>query len=330
MKSTLKIIPFTLAFVSVVCSAVPDYKIVDTIKIGGIAKWDYLYVDSESHRLYVTHGTQTEVIDTQTDKVIGTITNTQGVHGVAIATDLNLGFTSNGADDTVGVFNLTTLENITNVKVGNKPDAIVYVPHRHKVVVFNGKSNSASVIDVSTLKVVATLNLPGKPEFAVVGKDSNVYFNLEDLGEIASINLVSDKLEKPHSLNPCEEPTGLATDGRQNLFSVCANNLMMVTNTAGQFIAKVKIGSGPDGVAYLDGYAFSANGADGDITVVGLVGDLFEPVITIITQPGARTIAADPATHRLYLPTADFVAATGNKRPEGIPGTFRVLVLERQ
>jgi len=330
MKSILKIITFALAFVSTICSAVPDYKIVDTIKIGGIAKWDYLYVDSASHRLYVTHGTQTEVVDTQSDKVVGTIADTQGVHGVAIATDLNLGFTSNGADDTVGVFNLTTLEIITKVKVGSKPDAIVYVPARHKVVTFNGKSNSATIIDVSTLRVVATLNLPGKPEFAAVGEDNNVYFNLEDVGEIASINMISDKLNKPHSLNPCEEPTGLAMDGRQNLFSVCANNLMMVTNTAGQFIAKVKIGSGPDGVAYMDGYAFSANGADGDITVVGLVDNLYEPLTTIITQPGARTIAADPATHRLYLPTADFAPATGNKRPEGIAGTFRVLVLQKQ
>lgn len=311
-------------------AAAPDYKIVDTIQIGGAAKWDYLYADSAAHRLYVAHGTQTEVIDTQTNKVIGTIADTQGVHGVAIAGELGVGFTSNGASNTVGVFDLTTLKVINSIGVGTKPDSIVYAPASHKVVTFNGKSGNASIIDAKTLKVVATVDVGGKPEFSVIGADGNVYFNLEDKGEIASINLTTDKLGKHYSLKPCDSPTGLAIDEQQNLFSVCENNLMLVTSTAGKHIAQLKIGSGPDGVAYMDGYAFSANGADGNISVVGTVNGKFQTVATIPTQLGARTIAADPATHRLYLPTADFKPAAGEEKRQGIPDTFRVLVLQKQ
>ncbi len=328
MKLALSVL--TLAICGSAMAAAPDYKLVDTIHVGGRAKWDYLYVDSDAHRLYITHATQTEVIDTQSDKVIGTIAGTQGVHGVAIAKELGIGFISDGTASSVAVFDLTTLKNTASIKVDAKPDSIVYAPASQKVVVFNGKSNNASIIDAKTLKVVATVAVPGKPEFSVVGADGNVYFNLEDAGQIASINLTTNKLAKAHSLKPCDGPTGLAIDEKQNLFSACANNLMMVTNTAGKNIGQVKIGSDPDGAAYMDGYAFSANGADGNMTVVGLLDGKFQAVATIPTQLGARTIAADPATHRLYLPTADFKPATDNEKRQGIADTFRVLVLEKQ
>lgn len=307
-----------------------DYKIVDTIVVKGAARWDYLYVDGAAHRLYVTHGTQTEVIDTRTDKLIGTIPDTQGVHGVAIATDLGVGFTSNGASGTVGIFDLNSLKNTGSVKVGTNPDAIVYDPASHKVVTFNGKSADASIIDAKTMQVVATVAVGGKPEFAVVAANGKVYFNIEDTAQIAAINLSTNKMEQPHSLKPCEEPTGLAIDDKQRLYSVCSNNLMMVSGTAGKIIAQLKIGSGPDGVAVLDDQAFSANGQDGSLTAVGQVNGRFVSMATIPTQTGARTIAADPATHRLYLPTADFLPATGQERRQGVVDTFRVLVLEKK
>ncbi len=319
---------------SVICvgaiADTPNYKLVDTIKIGGAAKWDYLYVDSAAHRLYVTHSTQTEVIDTQSNKLVGTLPNTQGVHGVAVATDLGKIFTSNGLTDSVGVFDLATLKPVGTVKVGSKPDAIVYAPASQKLVTFNGKSNNASIVDAKTLTVVATVDVGGKPEFAAVGADGNVYFNLEDVSKVASINLTTNKLVNSQSVKPCEEPTGLAMDAKQNVYSVCGNNLMMITNTSGKIIGQAKIGSGPDGVAVLDGYAFSANGADGTLSAVGLVNGQFQNVATIATQIGARTIAADPATHRLYLPTADFKPATDAEKRQGIPDTFRVLVFEKQ
>ena len=170
--------------------------------------------------------------------------------------------------------------------------------------------------------------MPGKPEFSVVGADGNVYFNLEDTGQIASINMTSYQLNKPVSLHPCEEPTGLAIDGKQRLYSVCANNIMMVTSTDGKVLAQLPIGSGPDGVAVMDDAAYSANGRDGNITVVAEVNGELASVATIPTQLGARTIAADPATHRLYLPTADFMPAKNGERPAGIAETFRVLVFQ--
>ena len=330
MKFNLNLSLMMLAVSGSTFAAAPDYKLVDTIKIGGAAKWDYITMDSDAHRLYVTHGTQTDVVDTQTDKVIGTIADTQGVHGVAIAPDLGVGFTSNGTTNTVGVFDLKTLKVTSSIKVGTKPDAILYLPATQKVVSYNGKSNDVSIIDAKTLKVVATVKVPGMPEFSVIGADGNVYFNLEDISQIASINMTTYKLNKPLSLKPCEEPTGLAIDDKQRLYSVCANHLMMVTSTAGKMIAQVKIGSGPDGVAVMDGYAFSANGGDGTITAVAEADGKFQPVATIPTQIGARTIAADPATHRLYLPTADFTPAKDEEKRQGIADSFRVLVLQKQ
>ena len=329
-KLSLTLSAVMLALSGSVFAAAPDYKLVDTIKIGGEAKWDYLYVDSEAHRLYVTHGNQTEVVDTTTNKVAATIANTSGSHGVAIAKDVGLGFVTQGGTDSVGIFDLATLKIKDSIKVGSKPDAVIYSQATHKVVVFNGHSNNASIIDVTTLKVVATVALPSNPEFSVLGADGNVYFNLEDAGKLTSIDLSTNKLRAVHSLKPCEEPTGLAIDEQQNLFSVCKNNLMMITSTAGKNIAKLKIGSGPDGVAYMDGYAFSANGADANLTVVGLVNGKFDVVATIPTQLGARTIAADPATHTLYLPTADFQPAVGKEKRQGIADSFRVLVLQKQ
>jgi len=330
MKFNLKLSLMMLTLSGAVCAAAPDYKLVDTIKIGGAAKWDYIYMDSDAHRLYVTHGTQTEVIDTQADKVIGTIADTQGVHGVAIAKELGVGFTTNGSSNTVGVFDLNTLKVTGAIKVGSKPDAILYIPATQKVVSYNGKSNNVSIIDAKTMKVVATVAVPGVPEFSVIGADGNVYFNLEDTAQIASINMTSYKLNKPLSLKPCAQPSGLAIDDRQRLYSVCANNLMMVTSTDGKVLAQVKIGSGPDGVAFMDGYALSANGGDGTLTAVADVDGTFQPVATITTQIGARTIAADPATHRLYLPTADFAPSKDQEKRKGVADTFRVLVLQKQ
>lgn len=332
MKLNFKLATVALAFslIGFAAQAAPDYKIVETIAIGGDAKWDYLYADSNAHRLYVSHGTQTEVIDTQTNKVIGTIADTMGVHGIAIAKELGVGFTSDGKTNVVSVFDLDTFKVRSTITVGTSPDAMVYASDKQKLVVFNGHSNNVSIIDTKTLKVTATVAVGGKPEFAALGANGMVYFNLEDKSELLTLSLKTNKITKRISLKPCEEPTGLAMDEQQHIFSVCANNLMMVTTTDGKIIAKPVIGSGPDGVAFMDGYAFSANGADGTITAVGEVDGKFQTVATIPTQSGARTIAADPATHRLYLPTADFQPVAKGEKRQGVPNSFRVLVLQKQ
>lgn len=311
-------------------AAAPDYKVTHSIAVGGEAKWDYLTMDSAAHQLYVSHGTQTEVIDTQSEKVVGTIAGTEGVHGIAIASDLGLGFTSNGKSNSVTVFDLATLKVQGTIKVGTGPDAIAYAGGR--LVTFNGRSKDATVIDAKAGKVLGTVPVGGKPEYAQAGKDGMIYFNIEDTNELAVLDPDDMELEHHRSLKPCDGPSGLAIDDQQRLYSVCDNKMMIVSDTKGKRLAQVVIGSGPDGVAWMDGMAFSANGADGTITVAGeSVPGKFQSLATITSALGARTIAADPATHKLYLPAADYKPgqAAGEKR-QGIPDTFRILVLERQ
>jgi len=322
---------FSLPVLAAPALAAPAYKVSSTIAIGGEARWDYLYADSEQHRLYVSHGTQTEVLDTQTDKIVGTITDTAGVHGIAVANDLGLGFTSNGKDDTITMFDLSSLKTSKTVKVGSNPDAIVYAASSHRVVTFNGRSKDATVVDAKTGTVLGTVPIGGKPEFAQVDPAGIVYFNVEDSAELAVLDPSTLKLTHRYPLKPCESPTGLAIDGQQRLYSVCENKTMIVSAPDGKTLAQVPIGSGPDGVAWLDGYAYSANGADGTISVVGTTADgKFQTLSTIATAIGARTIAADPVTHKLYLPSADFKPAENGAKRQGIPDTFRILVLDNK
>jgi len=321
----------SLPFAIVSALAAPEYKVSNTISIGGDARWDYLYVDSQHHRLYVSHGKQTEVVDTQTNKIVGTIGDTAGVHGIAVADDLGLGFTSNGKDDSITVFNLSTLKTLNTLKVGGNPDAIVYTPSSQRVVTFNGRSKDATVVDAKTGTVIGTVQIGGKPEFAQVDKSGIIYFNVEDSSELATLDPSTLKLTHRYSLKPCESPTGLAIDAQQRLYSVCENKMMIVSAHDGKSIAQVPIGSGPDGVAWLDGKAYSANGADGTISVVGAGADgNIQNLSTIVTAIGARTIAADPATHKLYLPTSDFKPSEAGGQRQGVSDTFRILVLDNK
>jgi len=327
----MKYLAVLLATQAAAMAAVPSYKVVDQIAIGGEARWDYVYLDSAAHRLYVAHGKQTDVIDTTTNKVVGAVTGSNGVHGIAVARELGKGYATSGEDSTVTVFDLDSLKMTSSIAVGNKPDAIVYDAIDQRVVAFNGHSDSASIIDAKAGTVSGTVELGGKPEFAVVDAKGKVYVNLEDTGELAVLDPKAMKVTKRIALKPCEEPTGLAMDDKQHLFSVCKNHKMMITSLKNGHVAEAPIGAAPDGVAWLDGYAFSANGGDGNLSVVGLAaGGKFSTVATLDTAYGARTIAADPVTHKLYLPTADFQPAEGDAKRKGIPDTFRVLVLEKQ
>jgi DNA-binding beta-propeller fold protein YncE len=318
-----------LALFAGTVSAAPTLKISNTIAIDGDARWDYLYADSGQHRLYVSHGTQTEVIDTQTNKLAGTIADTNGVHGIAIANDLGLGFTSNGKDNTVTVFELSSLKTRATIKVGGKPDAIIYVPQTQRVVTFNEASKDATVIDAKEGTVLGTVKISGNPEFAQLDASGDIYFNIEDSAELAVLSSSKLQLTQRFALKPCDSPTGLAVDKEQRFYSVCENKLMMVTAHDGKNIAQLPIGAGPDGVAWMDGYAYSANGQDGTLSVIGADADgKLQTVATVPTAIGARTIAADPATHRLYLPTSDYKPAQNGGRRQTIPGTFRILVVD--
>jgi len=326
-----------LAFCAPAFSAPPAYKVINKIKIGGPASWDYVYVDSANHRLYVSHATQTEVIDTGTDKVVGMIPGTNGVHGIAVADDLGRGFTSDGKDNDVTIFDLKTLAVLGKVKTGTNPDSIIYEPVTHRVLTFNGRSSDSTVFDAKTGAIVAaSVPVGGKPEFAQVDGKGNVYFNNEDKNEIGVIDAKTATLTKHYSIAPCEGPSGLAIDPKMRLFSVCGKKIMAISDPAsGTVLGTAEIGLGVDGVAFDDGYAFSANGRDGTITMVAETSPgKFQAVATIPTQNGARTIGADQKAHKLYLPAAEYGPPAESKdgkagRPQAIPDSFMIVVVGR-
>jgi len=316
------------------------YKVVAKIAIGGEGGWDYLAVDPAARRLYVSHATRVNVVDIEKNTVIGEIPNTNGVHGIAIAVDLGYGFTSNGRDSTVTVFDLKKLETITTVKVtGENPDAILYEPVTHRVFTFNGRTSNATAIDAKTNKVIDTVSLGGRPEFAVADNKGKVFVNLEDKSAIVTFDAQTLKVEGTWPLAPCEEPSGLAIDREhRRLFSGCRNKMMAVVNAdTGKVIATPPIGSGVDACAYdpATGLAFSSNG-EGTLTVIHEDTPYkFSVVENAATQPRARTMALDEKTHRVFLSTAEFGPAPAptpeqpRPRPTIVPNTFAVLVLAR-
>jgi YVTN family beta-propeller protein len=337
MKKTFLLILAVAAF-----AAAPTYKLQTKIHVGGATRWDYPFFDSSNHRLFVAHSgaNQVDVIDTATDKVVGSVPGTTGVHGVAIAEDLGLGFASDGPDNDVTVFDLKSLAVKSKVKTGTNPDSIIYEPTTKRVFTFNGRSSDSTIIDAKTLSVVtASVPLGGAPEFSQVDGKGHIYVNISDKSEIVEINAKDGLVAKRYSIKPCDDASGLAIDPKKGLlYSVCGNHMMVVSDpAAGKVLATPAIGARPDGVAFDDGYAFSANGGDGNITMVGEVSPgKFDVVATIPTQNGARTIASDQKAHKLYLPTAEpgapAPAGDGKGKRKG-PGyaadSFEVLVVSQ-
>ncbi|MGH8460819.1 MAG: YncE family protein [Stenotrophobium sp.] len=314
------------------------YRIVDRYRLGGTEGWDYLAVDAQRQRLFISRSDHVAVIDANSGKLIGEIPGTLGVHGIALAPDLKRGYTSNGRAGTVTAFDLDTLKVLDQVKVtGANPDAIVYDPATKRVFTFNGNSDNATAIDAASLKVVGTIALPGKPEFAVSDGHGRVYVNIEDKSELAVINPASAQVVTTWPLAPCEEPSGLAMDiAHQRLFSVCANHRMMVLDAqSGHRVAEMPIGEHPDAAAFdpASQLAFSSNG-EGTLTIVHEDdADHFSVVANVPTRKSARTMALDTATHRIYLSSAETgprpkpTAEQPHPRPVIAPDTFEILVL---
>ena len=305
-----------------------EYKLARTIHLTGDGGWDYLSVDPVHANLFVSHGTQVNVVDLKKAEQIGVIPGTNGVHGIAIANDLNKGFISCGRDTLVKVFDLASLKPIQTIKVtGQNPDAILYDAYSKKVFTFNGRSSNSTVIDAKTDKVIGTIQLSGKPEFPQTDGKGLIYVNIEDKSMIAVINVKTLKVEREWSIAPGEEPSGLAFDNETNrLFSVCGNEMMVVSDAlAGKVITHVPIGKGCDGVAYdpMKKRIFSSNG-EGTMTVIQQQGaDKYMVVENFKTQAGARTITLDKATHNLYLSVAE--REPGGERWKFKPNTFGVL-----
>lgn len=317
-----------------------SYHVIKQIKIGGEGGWDYLIVDSAARRLYVSHATKVIVLDLDQEKVVGEIPNTNGVHGIALAPDLGRGFTSNGRDATVTIFDLKTLAVVGTAKTGGNPDAIVYDPATKRVFTFNRTRADATstVIDAASGKVVETIALGGRPEFAVADGKGQIFVNLDDKSEVAMIDSRELKIKQRWPLAPGEGPSGLALDVQnRRLFSVCENEKMIVLNADnGRILATLPIGKGTDGAAFdpATGLAFSSNGGDGTLTVVHEdAPDKFRIVTNVKTLPGARTLAVDAKTHQIYLSTAQYgpppapTAERPNPRPSAVPGSFMVLVV---
>lgn len=317
----------------------PTMQVVQRWKLGGAGGWDYLTFDPATHRLFISRATRVEVLDTQSGQVVGTIADTPGVHGIALASDLHRGFTSNGKGDSITVFDLDTLKTLQEVKIpAHNPDSILYEPLGKHVFTFNGKSKDVTVLDATTLAVLATIAVPDKPEFAVDDRAGQIFVNIEtEPGQMVVIDSRKLAVKATWPLTGCNSPSGLAIDrAHHRLFSVCDGKVMAVTNAEdGSNVARVPIGEGPDAAAFDEkrNLVLSSNG-EGTLTRVREESpDRYRVVDTVKTQRGARTMALDPASGKVYLVTADFTAAPPptaeqpHPRPAPVPDTFTVLVV---
>jgi len=309
-----------------------QFRSLGEIQIKGLGGWDDLSLDSANHLLFVSHSDRVVVIDISKNKVIKEITGTQGVHGIAIASELGKAFSSNGKDNSVGIIQLDSLNLKAKIAVGENPDAILYDPGKKEVYVFNGRSKTASIINALTEKVVATLSLPGKPEFTAVDSEAKrVYVNIEDKNSIVAIDTEKHRIASDWKIEHCESPSGLAIDvSRHRLFTVCENSKMvMLDSTTGKNLATIETGEGTDGAAFDPELqlVFSPNGKSATITIVRETSnDTLTLVQSLPSVLGARTITIDPAHHKIYLPTADLRQVDGQSRPRPVDGTQRVLV----
>ena len=332
MKRTL----IALVSLAVAVSALAAWHVGRHIVIGGTGGWDYTTIDAAARRAYVSHGDRVEVVDVDAGKVVGLIPDTLGVHGIAIDHDGGRGFISSGRVNMMTIFNLKTNARITDVKTtGDNPDAILFEPFTKHVFTFNGRGKNATVFNTRG-KVVATIDLGGKPEFGVSDAHGHVFVNIEDTSELAMIDANKNVVTARWKLAPCESPSGLAIDRKHHrLFTVCENEIMAVVNARnGHVVTTVPTGKGTDAAAFDDErqLAFASNGQSATLTVVHETSpDKYEVVDNVATQRSARTMALDTKTHHIYLPAAKFGEAPApteknpRPRPPIVPGSFELL-----
>jgi DNA-binding beta-propeller fold protein YncE len=315
-----------------------DLRVTKTYKLGGEGGWDYLTVDPDSHHLFISRSTHVMVIDADSGKSVGDIPDTPGVHGIALAEDLGRGFTSNGREGTVSIFDLKTLKLINKVQaVGDNPDAILFDPATKRVFTFNGRSGNSTAIDAASGNIVGKIELGGKPEFGVSTGKGELFVNIEDKSELVALDPKELKVKSRWPLAPCESPSGLAIDkNNRRLFVGCDNKMMAVVNAdTGKVITTLPIGDGVDADRFdPDSKLAFASCGEGVLTVVKEDSpNQFSVVQNVKTKRGARTMELDPKTHKIYLVTANFgppPAATADQphpRPSILPDTFEVLVV---
>ncbi|MGI4832056.1 MAG: YncE family protein [Janthinobacterium lividum] len=340
MKKLFAAAPLVLAFLGLApatqAQTAAPYRLLATIPIGGAGGWDFLATDPTGERLYVTHGTQLEVIDLKTKKVIGSVPGTPAAHGIAVVPSANRGYVSCGRNNYCVVFDLKTLKNLGTIATGPKPDAVFYDAFSQRIFAFSNEGGKSTVLDARTGKVVGTAELGGDVEVPATDGQGHIFVNLEDKSQVIEFDARTLAVLHRYPLAPGEEPTGLAFDPKAGrLFSGCANEKLVVTDSkTGRQVAVLPIGKGVDGVAFdpATNNIISTNGSDGTMTVVHQDSPTkYTVVATVPTAQGARTVALDPRTHHLFTCTADLgpaPAATAENpkpRPSIVPGTFRVL-----
>jgi DNA-binding beta-propeller fold protein YncE len=310
------------------------YKVVKTVPLGGEGGWDYVYVDSAARRVYISRGTHTVVMNADTYAVEGDIPDTQGVHGIAIASDLGRGFTSNGRTDNVTIFDLKTLKAIGTVKTDGNPDAIAYDPASKRVFTFNGRGKNTTAINAADGTVAGTLALGGKPEFAAADGKGSIFVNNEDTSELIQID--SQKITETHRwpLAPCKSPSGLSMDTKnRRLFAVCDDKVSVVVNAdTGKVVATPEIGNGPDAAAFDPELGdFFASCGEGVLTVIHEDSpDKYTVVENVPTKRSARTMGLDTKTHNIFMPAADFdPPAPGERRGKMKPDSFVIVVVSK-
>jgi YVTN family beta-propeller protein len=327
-----------LACTATVACAQQPYKIVDHWKIGGTGGWDYLIADPGAHLVYVTHGTRVEVIDTNTGKPAGAITGLTGTHGVALNPDGHLGYISDGGANSVIVFDRKTFAKLATVPAGTNPDGITFEPVTKTVWAFNGRSKNVTVIDGTSYAVLATIALPGKPEFPQADGKGHVFDNIEDKNSIVALDAKTKTLTATWPLTGCESPSGLAIDrAHDRIFAVCDGKKMAIVDTkAGKQIGTADIGDGPDAAGFdpKNQLAYSSNGS-GTLSVVDAAHG-YKTIQSLPTVNGARTMAYDEGSDRIYFSTAEYgpkpEATTANPRPRPavVPDSFTILVVGRK
>jgi DNA-binding beta-propeller fold protein YncE len=315
------------------------YKVVRRIPVGGDGGWDYLRVDPDAHRIYLSRGDHMMVVDEGTGKLIADLKDTKGIHGMALAFDLGKGFTSNGGSNSVTVFDLKTLTatSVINIMGGN-PDSIIYDPVTKRVFTFNGKTNDSTVIDATTGKVVGTVALGGKPEEPQLDGNGNVFINIEDKSVITKFDAKTLAIKGSWPLAPCEGPSALAMDTKNHrLFVACDKVMVVVNGDTGKVVASPPIGGDPDGNGYdpATGMLFAAC-REGLVSVIHQDSpDKYSVVGNITTQFGTRTMAMDSKTGHIFTVTADFKAAAAptpenpRPRPQPINGSFVILEIAK-
>lgn len=345
MKKTLLFASASVVLAALAFAAAPQYKVLTKIQIGGEVRWDDLYVDSANHRAYISHNSQVEVVDTVKDTLIGTVKDTPGVHGTAIANDLRKGFIAygpaargaNAAPGSVLIFNLDDFSKIGVTQVGVSPDAVSYDPVTRRVITFNDRGD-ATILDAKTGEVIEfSIPLGGKPAFSQADGQGHVYANIEnpqDREEIVEITMKDAALTKHYATDPCDNASGLAIDlTKMRLYTACSNKMVVVSDPAtGKVIGSAPAGSGADSITFDDGYAFTPNGQDSTISMIGETSPgKFEQVATFPMSMRARIMGADQQLHKLYVPAAEYGAspASGRGRAPAVAGTFRIDVYGR-